>query len=144
MPETKGRGKALPIGGLPFFIFSKSTAVAILWTMRHCLCSLARSLSVAHATVAGRRIERAGVVSRIFRTFSLAERHPALAHAVMAPLICWSLSSSIRNCGQRERRLRHDRRRQEDRRSREHPTLAAACRCSQVGGSKTRAEEIRR
>ena len=41
--------------------------------------------------------ERAGVspvVSRIFRTFSLAERHPALAHAVMAPLICWSLSSS--------------------------------------------------
>ena len=35
------------------------------------------------------------VVSRIFRTFSLAERHPALAHAVMAPLICWSLSSSM-------------------------------------------------
>jgi hypothetical protein len=28
------------------------------------------------------------VVSRIFRTFGLAERHPALAHAVMAPLIC--------------------------------------------------------
>jgi hypothetical protein len=27
------------------------------------------------------------VVSRIFRTFGLAERHPALAHAVMAPLI---------------------------------------------------------
>jgi hypothetical protein len=25
----------------------------------------------------------------------LAERHPALAHAVMAPLICWSLSSSM-------------------------------------------------
>src|SRR5262249_25467465 len=35
------------------------------------------------------------VVSRVFRTFSLAERHPALAHAVMAPLICWSLSSSM-------------------------------------------------
>jgi hypothetical protein len=35
------------------------------------------------------------VVSRIFRTFGLAERHPALAHAVMAPLICWSLSSSM-------------------------------------------------
>jgi hypothetical protein len=28
------------------------------------------------------------VVSRIFRTFGLAERHPAPAHAVMAPLIC--------------------------------------------------------
>jgi hypothetical protein len=28
------------------------------------------------------------VVSRIFRTFGLAERRPALAHAVMAPLIC--------------------------------------------------------
>ena len=28
------------------------------------------------------------VVSRIFRTFNLAERHPALAHAMMAPLIC--------------------------------------------------------
>src|SRR5262245_5170003 len=35
------------------------------------------------------------VVSRIFRTFNLAERHPALGHAVMAPLICWSLSSSM-------------------------------------------------
>jgi hypothetical protein len=36
-----------------------------------------------------------GVVSRIFRTFGLAERRPALAHAVMAPLICWSFSSSM-------------------------------------------------
>src|SRR6476659_7750799 len=34
------------------------------------------------------------IVSRIFRTFGLAERHPALTQAVMAPLICWSLSSS--------------------------------------------------
>ena len=31
--------------------------------------------------------ENVEVVSRIFRTFGLAERHPALAHAVMAPLI---------------------------------------------------------
>jgi hypothetical protein len=30
------------------------------------------------------------VVSRVFRTFGLAERHPVLAHAVMAPPICWS------------------------------------------------------
>src|SRR5215831_11842646 len=37
----------------------------------------------------------AKVVSRIFRTFGLAERHPALAHAVMAPLICWSFSNSM-------------------------------------------------
>src|SRR5262245_57630698 len=35
------------------------------------------------------------VVPRIFRTFGLAERHPVLAHAVMAPPICRSLSSSI-------------------------------------------------
>jgi hypothetical protein len=49
-----------------------------------------------------------------------------------------------RNCGRRERRLRHDQRRQEDRRSREHPAFAAACRCPQVGGSQTRAEEVRR
>jgi len=28
------------------------------------------------------------VVSRFFRTFGLAERRPALAYAVMAPLIC--------------------------------------------------------
>ena len=28
------------------------------------------------------------VVSRIFRTLVWAERHPSLAHAVMAPLIC--------------------------------------------------------
>jgi hypothetical protein len=34
-------------------------------------------------------------VSRIFRTFNLAERHPALARAVMAPLIRWSLSSAM-------------------------------------------------
>jgi hypothetical protein len=35
------------------------------------------------------------VVSRIFRTFGLAERRPALAHAVTAPLICWSFSNSM-------------------------------------------------
>jgi len=35
------------------------------------------------------------VVSRIFRTFGLAERRPALAHPVMAPLICSSFSSSM-------------------------------------------------
>jgi hypothetical protein len=34
-------------------------------------------------------------VSRVFRTLFWAERHPALAYAVMAPLICWSLSSSM-------------------------------------------------
>ena len=41
--------------------------------------------------------ERAGqqVVSRVFRTFGLAEQRPALAQAVMAPLICWSFSSSM-------------------------------------------------
>src|SRR6516164_8151925 len=27
--------------------------------------------------------------------FRLAERHPALAHAMMAPLICWSFSNSM-------------------------------------------------
>src|SRR6516225_1630817 len=27
--------------------------------------------------------------------FRLAERHPALAHAVMSPLICWSFSNSM-------------------------------------------------
>src|SRR5262245_49726804 len=44
------------------------------------------------------RLARSGderVVSRIFRTFNLAERHPALGHAVMAPLICWSFSNSM-------------------------------------------------
>src|SRR5262249_21631966 len=39
--------------------------------------------------------EEHAVVSRIFRTFNLAERHPALGHAVMAPLICWSFSNSM-------------------------------------------------
>jgi len=32
----------------------------------------------------------------------------------------------------------------EDRRSREHPAFTAACRCPQVDGSQTRAEEVRR
>src|SRR5262245_24607821 len=27
--------------------------------------------------------------------FRLAERHPALAHAMMAPLVCWSFSNSM-------------------------------------------------
>jgi hypothetical protein len=41
----------------------------------------------------GEQFERASasgfwVVSRLFRTFGLAERRPALAYAVMAPLIC--------------------------------------------------------
>ena len=36
-----------------------------------------------------------GVVSRVFRTYGWAERRPALAQAVMAPLICWSFSSSM-------------------------------------------------
>ena len=35
------------------------------------------------------------VVSRIFRTLVWAERRPALAQAVIAPLICWSFSSSM-------------------------------------------------
>ena len=34
-------------------------------------------------------------MSRVFRTFGLAERRPALAQAVTAPLICWSFSSSM-------------------------------------------------
>src|SRR5262249_22345200 len=29
--------------------------------------------------------------------FRLAERHPALAHAMVAPLICWSFSEAWRN-----------------------------------------------
>src|SRR5262249_20165902 len=44
------------------------------------------------------------VVSRIFRTFNLAERHPALGHAVMAPLICWSFSNSMFRSRGRPRR----------------------------------------
>jgi hypothetical protein len=44
---------------------------------------------------AAARLRHIAVVSRIFRTFNLAERHPALAHAVMAPLICWSWSSPM-------------------------------------------------
>jgi oxalate decarboxylase len=40
-----------------------------------------------------------------------------------------ALPGNHRNCGRRERRLRHDQRRQEDRRSREHPTLASSGRC---------------
>ena len=40
-------------------------------------------------------VSKIPVVSRIFRTFNLAERHPALGHAVMAPLICWSFSNSM-------------------------------------------------
>jgi hypothetical protein len=43
------------------------------------------ALTVVVRAVHGRHL---WVVSRIFRTFGLAERHPALAHAVMAPLIC--------------------------------------------------------
>jgi hypothetical protein len=43
----------------------------------------------------GYRVCWYGVVSRVFRTFGLAERLPSLAYAVIAPLICWSFSSSM-------------------------------------------------
>src|SRR5262249_30109863 len=49
-----------------------------------------------------------------------------------------------RNCGQRERRLRHDQRRQEDRRSREHPTLASSGRSQYGGRCWPGAEKMRR
>ena len=52
--------------------------------------------AIAHL---GKAIEMADkeseVVSRVFRTLVWAERHPVLAQAVMAPLICWSFSSSM-------------------------------------------------
>jgi peptidoglycan-N-acetylglucosamine deacetylase len=49
----------------------------------------------AKRSARARQREGQQVVSRIFRTFGLAERHPALAHAVMAPLICWSFNNSM-------------------------------------------------
>src|SRR5262249_52582814 len=48
-----------------------------------------------------RRLNTSGSASRSegsvqnLSHFRLAERHPALAHAVMAPLICWSFSNSM-------------------------------------------------
>jgi hypothetical protein len=41
----------------------------------------------------GVRSDSSGSVQNLSH-FRLAERHPALAHAVMAPLICWSFSNS--------------------------------------------------
>jgi hypothetical protein len=35
------------------------------------------------------------VMSRVFRTLIGAERRPTLGQAVVAPLICWSFSSSM-------------------------------------------------
>src|SRR5262245_27828940 len=40
------------------------------------------------------RSSREGSVQNLSH-FRLAERHPALAHAMMAPLICWSFSNSM-------------------------------------------------
>jgi hypothetical protein len=48
---------------------------------------------LAASTAQGEQVR--GVVSRIFRTLVWAERRPALAQAVIAPLICWSFSSSM-------------------------------------------------
>src|SRR5215813_1533410 len=42
----------------------------------------------------GQHLETEGSVQNLSH-FRLAERHPALAHAVMAPLICWSFSNSM-------------------------------------------------
>jgi len=44
--------------------------------------------------VRGRPCPRHGSVQNVSH-FRLAERHPALAHAVIAPLICWSFSNSM-------------------------------------------------
>ena len=52
-------------------------------------CPGAKPVSVTGST------RSTSVVSRIFRTFNLAERHPALGHVVTASLICWSLASSM-------------------------------------------------
>ena len=51
-----------------------------------------RSLSVLTSTRA--TVIPEGSVQNLSH-FGLAERHPALAHAVMAPLICWSFSNSM-------------------------------------------------
>ncbi|HEX2477480.1 MAG TPA: MT-A70 family methyltransferase [Lacipirellulaceae bacterium] len=56
------------ICALPVLSLASPDAVLFMWT------------TVPHL--------RESVVSRFFRTFGLAERHPALAHAVMAPSIC--------------------------------------------------------
>jgi hypothetical protein len=50
------------------------------------VAALALPLFVALARIRAADIHL--VVSRLFRTFGLAERRPALAYAVMAPLIC--------------------------------------------------------
>jgi hypothetical protein len=53
-------------------------------TVRTIVSTLDDEIDAAFETVSELRM----VVSRLFRTFGLAERHPALAYAVMAPLIC--------------------------------------------------------
>src|SRR5215471_7864331 len=79
----------------PLICWSFSNSVFRYRLVDHAVPAMWRSLAAARLS--------AEVVSRIFRTgsvqnlshFRLAERHPALAHAVMAPLICWSFSNSM-------------------------------------------------
>ena len=69
------------------------------------MCARSRSgattdiTSMAEAQASSRSSSRAsrsatGSVQNLSH-FRLAERHSALAHAVMAPLICWSFSNSM-------------------------------------------------
>src|SRR5499433_1892092 len=59
------------------------------------LCNAQRyERSAARRDTRAGHYERGGSVQNLSH-FRLAERRPALAHAVMAPLICWSFSNSM-------------------------------------------------
>src|SRR5262249_46212797 len=73
----------------PYGVGEKRTTPKVIGTAGCFLDGLGELFAIFPAFHRGR------VVSRIFRTFRLAERDPALAHAVMAPLICWSFSNSM-------------------------------------------------
>src|SRR6516225_12229783 len=65
----------------------RSYSQAAISSMRICLLGMRRSRHWDVRTPSGS-------VQNLSH-FRLAERHPALAHAVMAPLICWSFSNSM-------------------------------------------------
>jgi hypothetical protein len=61
------------------------------------VCDYRRNRGVSRTTLI---LSQCLEVSRVFCPFVWAERLPALAQAVMAPLICWSLSKTM-PCRQR-------------------------------------------
>src|SRR5262249_44589278 len=84
----------LLLGYAGFSMLPSVDRVGASWPMSQRCASALFMTQPSRSAVAAFRAPISGSVQNLSH-FRLAERHPALAHAVMAPLICWSFSNSM-------------------------------------------------